>query len=188
MSLSRIAGAVVTPLLVLALLAGCASEPVERSCPSGACASPPVTCAPGTADDGSGGCRPPGWHDCPSGFTTWPNGFGCAPILPQQRCDPGTMPIIGQPRCAPAGWRACPAGFTPHADGWGCTAVPLPNGCREPSMRVALGEARCVPVSDCGAPFPPPEARLFVSAAYNDAELDAAHFRSLEAALDAADQ
>lgn len=53
------------------------------------------------------------------------------------------------------------------------------------ATRERLGDAACVPVGDCNAPFPPAGA-LLVDDDFTAAQIDATHFRSVGAALAAA--
>lgn len=109
---------------------------------------------------------------------------GCADT-PADVCAPGQRP--GQPGepCQPVGWTTCPQGFALAASGWGCVDVTPASACAH-ATRERLGFADCQPVGSCDAPFPPPDATLFVSALYSASQLDATHFRALVGALAAA--
>lgn len=87
------------------------------------------------------------------------------------------MKVFGVAACTPIGWTDCGDGFEKDPSGWGCREV-LADVCSG-ATRAALGSPTCVPIGDCSAPFPPANARLFVSAA---GATDATHFRSLYAA------
>ncbi len=95
-------------------------------------------------------------------------------------CPAGEAPLPDSDRCTPIGPR-CAAGFERHASGHGC--VPLHSGvaCKG-ATRDALGETGCVPLGDCNAAFPPPDATLFVEAGASGP----GRFGTLQAALDAA--
>ncbi|MEJ7729758.1 MAG: right-handed parallel beta-helix repeat-containing protein [Polyangiaceae bacterium] len=49
-----------------------------------------------------------------------------------------------------------------------------------------MGSARCQPIGDCAAAFPPDDAAIFVDAAFTAGELDATHFATIGEALQAA--
>ncbi len=102
----------------------------------------------------------------------------CSLVLPPSTCAPGTMPRMGERECQPVGFSACAAGFVADESGWGCREVVSAVACTG-ATRDALGRTDCAPIGDCGAPFPPADARLFVSAT---GPLDATHFRSIESA------
>ncbi len=146
-------------------------------------APPPDACGPGTMPAlGSAQCRPVGWTTCPQGFEADPSGWGCVDVVPEGDCPPGTFATLGSRACQPVGWTSCDGGFTPDPSGWGCDAV-LPSSCSGATVE-RLGSSACVSVGDCGAPFPPAEATLFVDQALSTE--DATHFRSLSAAVAAA--
>lgn len=96
---------------------------------------------------------------------------------PPPECAPGSMKVLGEADCTPIGWSDCGAGFDKDPSGWGCKEI-VAESCAG-ATRAALGSAACVPVGDCNAAFPPPNATLFVSAT---GVTDAKHFRSLESA------
>jgi hypothetical protein len=96
---------------------------------------------------------------------------------PAPECEAGSMKAPGELACAPIGWTECDAGFEKDPSGWGCREV-LAENCAG-ATRAALGDKSCVPVGDCTAPFPPPNATLFVSAT---GATNATHFRSIESA------
>ena len=95
------------------------------------------------------------------------------------------MPSLGSTSCTPVGVSSCPSGFVAAAGGWGCDAVLPATACSGATIE-SLGSTTCQPMPGCDAPFPPPGASLFVSAAYTQAQLDATHFRTLGDALAAA--
>lgn len=109
----------------------------------------------------------------------------CVPILPAAACGPGTRAALGSATCTPVGTPACTAGFVAHETGWGCVPV-LPAAACRGATRDALGSTSCVPVGDCNAAFPPASATIFVDASLPDGQIDATHFKSLRAAVDAA--
>jgi hypothetical protein len=76
-------------------------------------------------------------------------------------------------------------GFEADPSGWGCRPV-LPDATCPDGFIAQLGSRACVPLSDCIAPFPPPEATFFVDQNFPDGRLDATHFRKLWQAADAA--
>lgn len=147
--------------------------------------------APGTpaCTEGAPGCL--GWVNCPAGFEKdtsrpdAPEANSCRDVQPEGDCAPGTMPTLGSRECTPVGWNECPAGFEKAASGWGCDEV-LPKAACTGATRESLGSRSCVPVGDCNAPFPPPNATLFVNAAYTDGQIDATHFRVIGDAIAAA--
>jgi hypothetical protein len=142
-----------------------------------------------TCTEGSPGCL--GWVDCPAGFERetgspeTPEANACRDVQPDADCAPGTMPTLGSKDCRPVGPTECAAGFVRSASGWGCDEV-LPATACTGATRESLGSTTCQPVGDCNAPFPPANATLFVNAAYTDPQLDAAHFRTIDAAVTAA--
>lgn len=69
-----------------------------------------------------------------------------------------------------------------RASGYGCEAI-LPESACTGAMRDVLGQTECVPIGDCNAAFPPPEATIFVDA---KGTTDATHFTSIVAAVAAA--
>jgi len=143
-------------LLWFIVLAGCAPERVASA--------PPPTDAGTAADVGS----PPE-----------------ARVLPEGPCAAGTFAQLGEPECTPVGWTgACPPGFARDASGWACEP-PGPAAACAGAARPDVGDAACVPVGDCSAAFPPPEATLFVDAAYAPTQLDATHFRTIPEAVTA---
>lgn len=62
----------------------------------------------------------------------------------------------------------------------------IPSSACTGATRDAVGSATCVPVGDCNAAFPPPNATLFVDDSFTAGQLDATHFDTLTAALAAA--
>jgi hypothetical protein len=123
-----------------------------------------------TSGDGRGdaGACPPDQHADTAGACV----AGTA-----SECAPGSMRALGEAACAPIGWSECDDGFENDPSGWGCREV-VAEACTG-ATRGALGSTSCVPVGDCQAPFPPANARLFVS---TSGATDATHFRSLYAA------
>lgn len=109
----------------------------------------------------------------------------CQPLLTTASCKPGTRAALGSSDCVPVGTSACAPGFTAHTSGWGCVPVLPPATCKG-ATRDALGKTSCVPVGDCAAAFPPASATIFVDASFADGQVDATHFKSLRAAVDAA--
>jgi hypothetical protein len=142
---------------ILLVLAACPQGPGENPCPEG------MVPLNGEANDSAEVCVPMVADDCP----------------------PGEMPRAGSAKCVSVGWTDCPAGFELDASGWGCKAV-LPAQPCTGATRMALGESVCIPVGNCQRAFPPDDATLFVNANFAPGELDASHFATLQAALDAA--
>lgn len=97
---------------------------------------------------------------------------------PAPECEPGSMKALGEDACTPIGWNECGDGFVKDPSGWGCHEV-VATSCSG-ATRAALGSSQCVPVGDCNAPFPPPDATLFVSATGPDT---GNKFRSLYTAV-----
>jgi hypothetical protein len=97
---------------------------------------------------------------------------------PALECEPGSMKVLGEDTCTPIGWNECGDGFAKDPSGWGCREV-VAASCSG-ATRAALGSSQCVPVGECNAPFPPPDATLFVSATGPDT---GNKFRSLYAAV-----
>lgn len=119
---------------------------------------------------------------CPQGFE--PGAHGCVEVLPAEACPAGTRPSLGNRECVPVGWTGgCPDGFAPDASGWGCRAV-LPEGACDGGLE-RIGSTACEPVA-CPDVFPPAETTLFVDADLGPGEIDATHFATLSAALNAA--
>ncbi|MHB8878513.1 MAG: right-handed parallel beta-helix repeat-containing protein, partial [Myxococcaceae bacterium] len=148
-------------LLALLSLAGCGPRPGVSDAGPEVDAGPAVVCrelfAPGAGGE-------------------------CEPLLPEGDCSPGTMPVLGQRFCQPVGWTACGEGFEPEPSGWGCREVLPPAACTGATFEV-LGQRTCQPLGDCLAAFPPAGAGYFVDPA---GPLDATHFRTIGAALQAA--
>jgi hypothetical protein len=120
---------------------------------------------------------------CPSGFES--SAAGCLEIAATD-CPPGSRPTLGSTECAPVGWAPpCPSLMEADPTGWGCRPILSELAC-EGATTERLGEAGCVPIGDCGAPFPPAEATLFVDDDYGAGELDATHFASVADAVFAA--
>lgn len=172
-------GRAVTLLLAGALAACPPPPPGEAGCDAGCVDAGPPGCGPGTFATAPGQCQPVGWTTCDGGFAADPTGWTCRATV--ERCAPGSAAFPNE-GCAPLGWAQCPSGFVRTTTGTSCAPV-LPERPCTGATRAALGQASCVPVGDCGAPFPPPAATLFVDA---DGGLDATHFRTIGAALVAA--
>ncbi len=122
---------------------------------------------------------------CPPGLRLASDGATCIPLLPASDCPPGTMPTLGSETCAAVGWTRCPAGFEADPSGWGCRDVLPATACSGPT-REAIGSPVCQAVGDCAAPFPPPEATLFVDATLPPSAVNATHFTRITDALAAA--
>lgn len=133
------------------------------------------------------GCTPVGWTaPCPLGFTKDPSGWGCLDVQPANDCDAGTMPVLGNTACQPVGWsEPCPQGFAAHPSGFGCRDL-TPSAACAGATREALGQSACQSLADCTATFPPATATVFVDDSFTAGQLDSAHFRTVQAALDAA--
>ncbi|HEY3450345.1 MAG TPA: right-handed parallel beta-helix repeat-containing protein [Myxococcales bacterium] len=144
-----------------------------------------AACAAGSMVALDGGCVPVGWTQCGPGFEPDPSGWGCLDVQPEGDCPAATMPALGQRDCQPVGPATCPEGFAPDPSGWGCREVLPAVACTGATMEI-LGQLQCQPIGDCLAPFPPAGATVFVDAAFADAQLDATHFRTISAALQAA--
>ncbi len=97
-------------------------------------------------------------------------------------CPAGQMPSPDGPSCRDVGWTECPFGFARDPSGWGCAPV-VPRDACPPGTIATLGDTSCLPLGDCGAPFPPREATFFVDDDFTAAELDAHHFGSITEAL-----
>lgn len=142
---------------------------------------------PGDASSSPGTGERPLDGGCVAGFEAIDGDAGCTPVLPEAACAPGTRAAIGSATCLPVGVTTCAPGFEPDASGWGCDAILPDAACAIGSgTRERLGSRTCAPVSDCNAPFPPAAATVTVSAAYEDAQLDGTHFRSIAEAVVAA--
>jgi hypothetical protein len=76
-------------------------------------------------------------------------------------CGAGKMPRTAPNQCAPVGPDAVPAGFKTSAPEWGFHAV-VPSAPCGDTTRAAIGHDTCLPVDDCTAPFPPPDATIVV--------------------------
>lgn len=117
---------------------------------------------------------------CADGFAADAQGV-CVETVTTEACGPGTRPKIGSKKCEPVGWTtSCPLGMKTDASGWGCVDAHV-----EPctgDMRESASSARCVSVGNCDALFPPAGA-IVVNAAFTDAQLDATHYRTINAAI-----
>jgi hypothetical protein len=158
------------PVFALALALGCGDD--DRADPGGA------------GGAGGGGCDDD-CKGCPEGFAPRAAGIGCEAIVPADPCPAGTMPSLGDEACVPVGSPACPAGFVLDETGYGCADVVPASPCAG-ATRDVLGSATCQPIGDCGAPFPPVDATLFVDDDFGPAEIDATHFDNIGAAITAA--
>lgn len=172
-----------TRWLIFASLVGLVACPGPGSS-SGDASTPGVDggasrCGAGTFESAAGDCVPVGWTVCGEGFERAPDGWSCRASL--ARCDAGAEAFPGQ-GCTPIGWTTCPTGFQPDVPRASCTPV-LPDTPCTGSTRAALGAPTCVPVGDCGAPFPPAAATLFVE---RDAGMGPTRFGTISAALAAA--
>lgn len=151
-------------------------------------ASSCVVVACGDSDDSAGDTGPgvtlPGTNPCGEGFEPLTEGAGCTPIV-AAACGAGERASIGAKTCKPTGNTACAPGFVRDPSGWGCDVVIAPAACTG-ATRERLGNSGCSPISDCSAAFPPAGASIFVNAAYLDAQLDAAHFKTIADAVAAA--
>lgn len=143
-----------------------------------------AACPPPDPTDDGGQVQPcPGCDIvCPQGFVALDGGAGCILLRTPGTCTAGAMPKLGTTECTPVGVRSCPAGFVADSSGWGCRDVIAQTRCTG-ATREQLGSSTCVPVGDCAAAFPPPNATLFVSAAYTAGQLDGTHFDTIAAAL-----
>jgi hypothetical protein len=115
----------------------------------------------------------PAPSDVPPACTT------CAETEPPDSCAPGQAPLPAG--CAPVGPAACASGFAPHESGFGCVPV-LPEAACAGATKATLGSTSCTPVGDCDAPFPPPDATVFVDASGSGAP----HYATIETAIAAA--
>lgn len=117
---------------------------------------------------------------CADGFAADAQGI-CVEKVALEACAPGTRPKIGSTRCEPVGWTTgCPMGTRADPSGWGCVDArvePCPG-----DMRESASGGRCVSVGNCDALFPPAGA-IVVDAAFTDAQLDATHYRTINAAV-----
>src|SRR5262245_27770702 len=102
-------------LSMACVLASCGGEADDVPVESTSCAAPNRVvgdrciepgvqddgCAAGTLGLGDGSCRPPGAsaEACAEGFVH--EGEMCVPILPTERCAPGTMAVPGDASCRP---------------------------------------------------------------------------------------
>lgn len=163
------------------------------ACGDGPTAGSPPTPPPGPldcrdderVDDAAHACKPIGWSACPTGFVAAPEGHGCIEVLASAACAPGTMPALGQTTCKSVGIERCATGFVRDATGWGCVPTIAPAACAG-ATKETIGRASCEPIGDCAAAFPPADATVFVDASFADGQLDATHFRTIDAAIAAA--
>ncbi len=163
--------------LSLGLLA-CPSPPSGAPCDAGCVVDAGVAgCPPGTFAPATGPCQSVGFTSCDGGFTPDPSGWTCRANVAS--CAAGSWAFPGE-GCRALGWATCPVGFQATASS--CQPI-LPTAPCTGASRAALGQRSCVPVGDCDAAFPPTNATHFVDPA---GPLDATHFRTLVAALQAA--
>jgi hypothetical protein len=96
--------------------------------------------------------------------TGGPLGAAGQPDPSQTACSPGQVAHVDG-SCSAVGPAAPPmaTAFVRSQDGWGYDAV-AGSACKSDEL-AALGQASCVPVDDCSAPFPPPQASFVVSQA-----------------------
>ncbi|MBX3208001.1 MAG: right-handed parallel beta-helix repeat-containing protein [Labilithrix sp.] len=132
--------------------------------------------------EGTPGCV--GWISCPPEFEADPSGSGCRAIVAAEACAAGTMPRLGSAECVRVGTTTCARGFETDPSGWGCRAIVPAKACAG-ATRDAIGAASCAPVGSCDAPFPPPGA-LVVNKAFTDAELGPKKYKTIQAAMLAA--
>jgi hypothetical protein len=111
----------------------------------------------------------------------------CMPQVTDESCPAGTRAALTVDHCVPVGWQGCAAPFVPAQDGWGCEAVIVSQGCFG-ATRPAIGHDVCIPVGDCDEDFPPPDATHFVNGNFAAEDLDATHFSTVKAAVEAASQ
>ncbi len=142
----------------------------------------------GGSDGGGGGAGPTGSSDgggCPQGFTPKTNQPSvCVEIAPQGACPAGTAPFLGTTDCTPVGWTsACPDGFVKDPSGWGCVDQTPAAAC-DGATRESLHATSCAPIGDCSG-APPPGA-LLVDDSFSAGQVDATHFQTIGAALNAA--
>lgn len=150
-----------------------------------ACGSGDVPPHAGGSAGGDPGCSGAACA-CAQGFVADASGEGCVEIAPVDDCPPGTRAGIGDAACQPVGWTApCMSGMEPDPTGWGCRAVAPDAACSGATFE-HIGDAGCIPIGDCAAPFPPAGATIFVDDDYGPGDVDATHFTSIQAALDAA--
>ncbi len=124
-----------------------------------------------------GQCQSVGFTACDAGFVTDSTGWTCQANV--VACDAGSWAFPGE-GCSALGWVQCPTGF--RATGSSCEPI-LPSTPCTGATRASLGQSTCVPIGDCNAAFPPANATHFVDPA---GPLDATHFRTIVAALQAA--
>jgi Right handed beta helix region len=187
---STLAAPSVPPLLAGLLSAAMFPPPMPslRFACALAAASMLAACGPGGSSSPGSSTNPtppPPSVTCPAGLTPDPSGFGCTDLSPAADCGPGTRASLGQAECQPVAMAQCPAGFVADPSGWGCADVVPAAACTGATME-QLGSPDCQPIGDCSAPFPPANATMFVSAAYGPAQLDATHYSSVAAAVQAA--
>lgn len=142
-------------------------------------------CAAGEVATADAGEVPPPDPVCAAPFHPAASGLGCEAVLPPADCPPGTMPVLGDPTCRPVGWTSCPPGFEADPIGWGCREVLPASRCAGATVEI-IGQRSCQALGDCAAPFPPPGATHFVDDSYAPSQLDATHFNSVFAAVQAA--
>lgn len=115
-------------------------------------------------------CKPAGFDGCPDG--------SCAI---KTDCGKGKVATLGG-ECKAIGPESCPAGFEKHESGFGCIPIVTTSTCAG-ATRPKIGETTCVPVGDCAAAFPPAGATIFVDDSFTAGQVDATHFKTIEAAV-----
>ena len=144
-----------------------------------------------TRNDAGGATDPapiaPATNACAEGFTAMEGDTGCEPIHAASACAPGTRPALGSTGCVAVGNTACADGFVADSSEWGCAPVVAPTACASGSGTIErLGSPACEPISDCSLPLPSGATVLLVDASLPDAAVDATHFKTIGAAVNAA--
>jgi len=135
-----------------------------------------------------GGCRRVGVSEgCWEGWVEDGEG-GCEPILPEDDCPVGTMPVIGEAECQPVGPPPdCWDGWRPDGEG-GCEPI-LPAGdCPDETMPI-IGQPTCQPI--CDTPVVADPDAIHVDADYDGHNGDPngtqdRPYTTIQAAIDAA--
>lgn len=141
---------------------------------------PAQTCDPHTsARLGEKRCQPIGAGPCAAPFEA-DGDWSCKAIEASAPCPEGSAPFLGERECRPAGWTTCPNGF--EKDNFGCRPVITQDECLG-ATRHKLGSTSCEPLATCAAPQ---NADLFVDENFEAGELDATHFATVIAAVNAA--
>lgn len=173
--------------ILLALLSACpGSGAGGADAGTGGADAGEASCPPGQRRASvEGACEKVGWTTCGEGFAPHPSGWGCAEILPPATCLAGSYAVLGKTSCQIVGVPTCAEGFALDPSQWGC-APRLPDAACAGATLERLGGQACAPVGDCGAPFPPADATLFVDDSLADGQVDATHFKTIGAAIAAA--